>query len=313
VVDLPVWIFGGVVAVSVLVLVLLVSAWLGRRRAEEDRRLNGVEEREDAAVLAQALASRESGRWNQRVDNYFERLMQRTALGVDGPSAVALMFLAAVGMGGVIFFWRDDMVMGALGAVAGAVGVFVFFYLLRHRYQRMIQNQLPDTFFLLARSLRAGMSLEQALTMVAEQGNKPTADEFRRCVGQIHLGLSVAAALQRMAERLDLLDFNAFVSTVTLYHTTGGNLSMLLDRLAEGTRDRNQFRNYLLAATALGRVTAIFLACAAPALLLSYAIFQPKWVQAFFQAPTGAVTLALVVVLEVIGSVWLYRLLRIEL
>ena len=36
------------------------------------------------------------------------------------------------------------------------------------RWRRRIQSLLPDTFFLVARSLRAGLSLEQALETVAE-------------------------------------------------------------------------------------------------------------------------------------------------
>ena len=51
-----------------------------------------------------------------------------------------------------------------------------------------------------------------------------TPDEFRRCTGQIKLGLPVSVALVGVAERLKLQDFDVFVSTVRLHQTTGGNL-----------------------------------------------------------------------------------------
>jgi tight adherence protein B len=190
--------------------------------------------------------------------------------------------------------------------------MFGFFWILQNRQRRRLQNQLPDAFYLLARSLRAGMSLEQAIALSGEEGEKPLADEFRLCSQQINLGLTVSAALQLTARRIRLLDFDALVSTVAMYQTTGGNLPMLLDRLAAGTRDRNQLRNHFLAATALGRATAIALALAAPALLLAYAIFQPSWGIEFFRNRAGWTTLGICLGLEAVGAVWLYNLMRFE-
>jgi tight adherence protein B len=171
---------------------------------------------------------------------------------------------------------------------------------------------MPDTIYMLARSLRAGMSLEQAIELIGRQGMKPLANEFQRAHAQIELGLTVPAALQLSADRLGLLDFSSFVSLVTLHHNTGGNLAVLLDRLAANIRDHNQFRNHFLAATALGRTTAIFLAGAAPALLLAYAIFQPDFAMAFFQSTGGWITLGVILTLEIIGGLWLFQLLRYD-
>jgi tight adherence protein B len=184
--------------------------------------------------------------------------------------------------------------------------------MLQARQRRLLQNQLPDTFYLLARSLRAGLSLEQAIKLAGEEGPRPLAEEFRRASAQIQLGLSVPAALQLAAKRLQLFDFNALVATVSMYQSTGGNLALLLDRLAAATRDRNQFRNHFLAATALGRVTAIALALGAPLLALAYALWQPTFALPFFQSSAGLITLVIALGLELLGAFWLYRLLRFD-
>ncbi len=115
-----------------------------------------------------------------------------------------------------------------------------------------------------------------------------------------------------MADRLRLLDFNAFVSAVAFQRTTGGNLALLLDRLAASTRDHNQFRGHLFAATAQARASAVFLACAGPVLLLGYAIFQPTHVQAFFQSSTGWMILAGALGVEFIAAIVVFSILRIE-
>ena len=73
-----------------------------------------------------------------------------------------------------------------------------------------------------------------------------------------------------------MADYLAFVSAVALYQTTGGELAMVLDRLASGARDRNQFRRQFFASTARGRVTAIIIGAAVPLLLLVYAMQEPE-------------------------------------
>ncbi|MCI0356244.1 MAG: hypothetical protein L0099_14570, partial [Acidobacteria bacterium] len=122
----------------------------------------------------------------------------------------------------------------------------------------------------------------------------------------------VTSALEITANRLRLMDFNALVSTVSIYQKTGGNLPMLLDRLAQSTRDRNQFRGYFRSATAMGRICAIFLGAAVPLLLLGYALLQPDYVQPFFSSTAGLMALAVAIGLQIIGILWLYRLLKID-
>jgi tight adherence protein B len=109
-----------------------------------------------------------------------------------------------------------------------------------------------------------------------------------------------------------MLDFDAFVMTVSLHRNVGGNLSQLLDRLAISVRDRNLFRGYFLAATALGRLTAIFLALAAPVIFVGSMLLQPESMTHFTESTSGWRMLAIAGSLEALGCVWLYWLLRVD-
>ncbi len=75
-----------------------------------------------------------------------------------------------------------------------------------------------------------------------------------------------------MADRVRLPDFKIFVSTVGLSYQSGGNLALLLDRLAVAARDRIQFLGYFRAATALGRTAGIVLGLAMPVLVIAYGV-----------------------------------------
>src|SRR5262249_41891809 len=144
----------------------------------------------------------------------------------------------------------------------------------RIQYRWRVQDQLPDAFFLMARSLRSGLNLEQSMRTVAQYGTQPLAGEFKRVSDQIDLGLAVPAAVQGMARRLNQEDFNVFVTAVTLHRNVGGNIAQLLERVATAARDRSQFRGYFRAATALARITGFAIALVPIALLIGYAFWQ---------------------------------------
>ena len=57
---------------------------------------------------------------------------------------------------------------------------------------------------------------------------------------------------------------------------------------------------------------ACLLALASPVLLLVYWFLQPEYLIRFVQSPQGVTALIVAGVLEVIGVVWIFFLLRIE-
>ncbi len=277
-------------------------------------RMRGREDEEAEAPGLLLLPAEPTGPlpFTRRMDVAFEQIIRESGMQWTTEQALGLMSLAGVVVAGFLLLWRGDLWMVALGLVVGVALPLVGYLILRHRWRLRMQNQLPDAFFLLARSLRAGETLEQAMETVAMHGTRPLAQEFHRGVERIKLGLNVPAALAGMARRLRLADFNVFVTAVTLHRNTGGNLMVLLDRVAASTRDRNQFRGYVRAATALGRITGLFIAAAAPVLFVGYSIWQPDFAARFTQSGGGIRALIVAATLEVIGAVWMYLLLRFD-
>jgi tight adherence protein B len=319
------WMVAVVIMGAILVLFLLFRYLLTGRDSDLRRRLTG-RTFDDAGVataskgLAPASDSEiilhrplipkdETGR--EKLDNTFERMVVRSGLDMSPAQALALTALLGVIVFTTLYLWREQLWLATLGLLIGVLIPLLGFLYLQSRYKQRLQNQLPDALYVIARSLRAGMNLEQALDLVGEQGVKPLADEFRRASAQIRLGLTIPAALQSMAQRIQLLDFNSFVSIVTYYQSSGGNLPLLLDRLAASVRDRNQFRGQFFAVTAQARITAIFLGLFPFAILIGYALFEPDHIRPFFNSYDGWLMLLVTFALQFVGAVWVYRLLRI--
>lgn len=306
------------VAGGLMLIYLAVRAVISRRREARARRL-GVPDSETESILSEHLAPAlptASAKARQtltgRIDLGFVRMIERSGLSWTPEQALAFICLIGVSVAGALYLWKGELWLMTLGLAVGIAAPLGVFAYLQARWRRLIQQQLPDTFFLMARSLRAGLNMEQAISLTGAEGLEPLAKEFRRCSEQINLGLSVPAALQLMANRLQLVDFNVFVSIVSLHRTTGGNLALLLDRLAASARDRNQYAGYFRSATALGRVTALAIGLAVPAIFLGYAIFEPSYASRFFESAAGIIALTTAFGLELIGIVWLMYLLRVD-
>jgi tight adherence protein B len=305
---LPELILVGLPTFLLTALLLLLREWRERRRLALQR----ARDEEGGSLAEQVAKAQPPEDWAGRMDHGFALMVQRTGLPISATQGALLLLAGGLLPALAMMLWRGEWWMGGVGFLLGVLGVLAVFRLLQGRWRRKIQDEMPDALFLLARSLRAGLSLEEALATAGKHGLQPLAGEFQRCVGQIELGLTAPAALQLMAVRLQLPDFNGLVSIVTLHRTTGGNLPMLLDRWASSTRDRNQYRGFFLAATALARITAAFLILAVPVMALAYWALQPELLVRFAQTATGAVTLGVIAGLEVLGTLWILSLTRID-
>ena len=185
------------------------------------------------------------------------------------------------------------------------------FFLWRQRsWRRTLREQLPDAFYLLARSLRSGRSIEQGFQQVGVQGAPPLSQDFARMSRQLELGLALGPVLQNTARRIELVDFNVFASVLNLHRTTGGNLPAVLDRLAAMARDQNQFDRQYQAATVLGRYSAAFIGVMVAFILFYLFFFQRDWAAAFFETTLGICLFAAALALEVIGAALLYWFMR---
>jgi tight adherence protein B len=309
--DVRLLMLGIGIALGTLLVLFVVKVIVDRRRERRERRLNHFADSESSFLL-EGPAPTEPLTWDQRMDRKFERMIERTGLEMNTEQALGYVCLAGVWIAGLLMLWRGQVWLGLLGLGLGSLVVMIFFVFMQRRYRRKLMAQLPDAFYLLARSLRAGLSLEQGIKLLGEESEKPLASEFKRCAGQIQLGMIAPVALQMMADRVQLVDFNAFVSAIGVHRVSGGNLALLLDRLAATSREHNEFRGYLQAATAHARASAIFIGLAGPFLLLMYAIFQPPHVVSFFMSPWGWLIVVLALLVQSLSALWLFRLLRVD-
>jgi tight adherence protein B len=301
--------FAAGVALAVFLLVLLLRAianglaWLFTRR--------------DAPVLSSKLgeylaSTKVDDTLAGQLDRTFERMVGRGPFNLTAAQGIASLLLVAASVGALVYIVRSDESLAFSAAMVATAITLIVYWFTHRRWQTRLREQLPDAFHLMARSLRAGLTVDQSIALLAEQGSQPLATEFKRTTDTLRLGATVPAALDRTAQRVGLPDFDLFASLVGLHRESGGNLALLVDRLANAVRSRNHFRGHAVAVTALGRLTGLVLASAPFVLLTFYWFAYPDYFTRLVGTSAGLTALAIAMALEAIGVVWLLWLLRIE-
>lgn len=174
---------------------------------------------------------------------------------------------------------------------------------------RAFEEQLPPTLGLIASSLRSGHTLLRAIDMMVEETPPPMADEFERVLAETRLGLPLMDALDRMATRVELADFEWIVHAIRIQQQTGGKLADLLFTLAEYMRAREEVRREVRVLTAEGRMSAYVL-IALPILVgLWINISNPGYFEAMFQ-PMGYLMLGAGVLMMGIGAFVISRMIK---
>lgn len=303
---LPLVIFIAVALIIGAVLLFLRDVAARRRRAEEQQ-LDGAEKPFDFAVL---LPPAETAAAQAEEESWLGELATQTGTDFTAETALLLAIFAGLALGGALFAWRDDWLAGAAGVVAGIVAVGGMLFYLRYRRYRAIREQLPDIMELMARAVRAGESLDQAIVLAGNSAFRPMAAEFRYCASQMNMGLSLDSAVRGMVRRVPLAETRILAMTLIVQRRRGGGLPVTLERLAKVFRDRVAFYRQFQASTALGRGSAAAIALVALG-LDAYAIFgQAGPAGSLLTTAPGRVMLAVALVLQVVGITWAMWLFR---
>jgi tight adherence protein B len=182
-----------------------------------------------------------------------ERLLEEAALPLRPVAFLLVTAAAALGSslaGAWLFRWPGALV----GCAAGAALPFALAGFRRNTRREKFLKQLPGAFQLMARVIRSGQAVPQAFQAVGDAFEEPLVSEFTRCQRQQNLGLPPEVVFREMANRAPILELRIFVMAMLIHRQAGGNLSEVLERLANLIRARQVLRQQVRTLTAEGRL-----------------------------------------------------------
>ena len=172
--------------------------------------------------------------------------------------------------------------------------------------------QLPDTLDLLSRSLAVGHAFSEALHQVSSEMPDPIAAEFRTTFEEQKLGLSIKLALDRMTERIPLLDLRLCVTAMHIQRETGGNLAEILEKVSQTIRERYKIMEDFRTMSTASRLSGWIL-CALPfVLVFVLTIFNPEYMAVLVKDQRGHYVIGFALMWQIFGMLLIRKFLSIK-
>ena len=182
----------------------------------------------------------------------------------------------------------------------------------RTKRLRTFNAQLPDTLDLLSRSLAVGHAFSESLNQVASEMPDPIAKEFRVTFEEQKLGLPTKLALDRLTERVPLLDLRLCVTAMHIQRETGGNLAEILERVSHTIRERFRIMEDFRTMTTASRASGWIL-CALPfALVFVLTVMNPDYMSVLVSDQRGHYVLGFAAVWQLLGMMLIKKFLSIK-
>jgi tight adherence protein B len=275
-------------ALSAALAVLALSVAIRLRVTRSARLLNAAVERVVEEDLADAFIFLDTQRW------------------MRGSAALAILLAA------LAYAFDAGLLASALAGAALLCLPRIALMVLRRRRQARLVAQLPDAIQALAALLRAGHSLGQATTTLADTQPPPLRDEWRLLQRRLRMGERADVAFESLAARIDAPEARLFATTVRIAVELGGSLAEALENLATATRKRLEMQARIGALTSQGRLQGVIVGALPLLLMLAFTVMDAAAMELLWRRPAGWAALAVILCLEICGFVMIRRIVRID-
>ena len=196
---------------------------------------------------------------------------------------------------------------GAL-AIAGLAGLRAH----RGRADADLERALPAALEAVARGLRSGASLNQALNEAAGATQGRLGAELHQVTGEAGHGAGLVGALDRLALRRPLPGVRLAVAALCLGVETGGAQARAVDGVAVTMRERLAVGAEVQALSSQARVSALVIGVAPLGFGAFAAATDPRHAQFLLHTPLGLTFVTFGLVLDGLGWLWMQRLSRVD-
>jgi len=119
--------------------------------------------------------------------------------------------IMAVVVTALLFLLAGEILYALPGLLVGGFGLprWMLSFMAKRRIRKFIE-ELPNALDVITRGIKAGLPLGDCMRIIATEATEPVRSEFRRTVEAQVMGLTIAEAIERMAERVPITEVNFF-------------------------------------------------------------------------------------------------------
>lgn len=221
-----------------------------------------------------------------------------------------LFLITAIVFSGIFL---EDWTMGVIvGGVIGYVGPKT--YLKRAWNQRIkdLDEQVEEAMIYMSNSFKANPALPDAIQDVCNAMGPPITQEFSVLLKEYKLGTPLDTALINMQQRVPSRNLQLAVSALIIGRTVGGNIPKILEDIASTIRESFRLERVIDTQTAQGKMQAWVMGLMPAVVVIMFYLMDPELITPLFETLPGYAILAIAALLNVVGVVFILKIVRIQ-
>lgn len=216
----------------------------------------------------------------------------------------------ALGLAGFILF--QNMI---IAIISGIVGFGLPSFLIKNlekKRKAQFHSQLVDALNILSSSLKAGLSLFQAIEALVEEMPAPLSQEFGLILKQNKMGIPLEKSFEGLRKRMPSNEIDLIIAAILIARETGGNLTHVLENLAYSVREKKKIADQIKTLTTQGRWQGVIMSI----LPVVFAIFvyriNPSFADIMLSSQVGRILLGYALISEIIGVILIHKFCKVE-
>ncbi len=245
------------------------------------------------------------------------RLMRLMNMEVDQKKITIVILLLSFGIGALAFIALWPMfipgtLVGLSITIAGwSLPLIIIKAMYENRCTKFV-DQMVDGLTIMANGIKAGSNPQESMKRVVEILGNPMSQEFAQVLYQMQVGDSFESALNDLGERIPRPDVQMFVTSINILKETGGNLAETFQTIVMVVRERQKVEKKIQALTAQGLMQGIIVTLIPFILLVVFLVIDPSFIKPMFSTTLGLVLLFAMLVLQIIGGVFIKKIVTIK-
>ena len=265
-----------------------------------------------ACWLIQHLANFAWVRYRNSVTEHTETSLSELFVFIDTTHLWPALWCLAVTVGLSVWLLSRSLLLAVVMAALMLVLPRILLTAALRRRLSLFDQQWPDALIAIASALRSGASLGLTLKNYSEDAPTPMSQELSLVMREHRMGLPLNQALADLRVRMPTETVELVTVLLAVGNSSGGSMADLLERLSNNLRARQHVTGKMSMLTAQGKMQAWVMGALPLFLLFALSLVDPASVELMLFSQTGQLLLALVLVLECLGVLWLRRILAIK-
>ena len=196
------------------------------------------------------------------------------------------------------------------------IGFFIVdvYYAIKYAiYYKQLENDLLQAVMIMNNAFKAGKSIVQAVSLVADELDSVVGREFNKMLVELNFGLDVNVVFERFSERIKLKEAEYLTSSLSILNQTGGDIVKIFNTIEKTMIEKRKLGLELEALTASSKII-LYVLIVVPILFIGFiSMIDPTYFSPFFESSFGLAIFTIVVILYMIYIYIVNKLMKVRM